>query len=177
MKQQKSAIVCCTVVGFFELMIVVLSPDNRKCNKDGMRSFTSGTTHWMLTIRNTPLTPTIMNFYSVVWDVWKRLENGEFSLLTLLNKECQSIFFMADRNYIFSLVIFFFYFFFIWRGELHKLACEKWSAVSDDVRHKMARTAASAAWGLGKKVIYICFSVPWKIFWKIFCSGFKFWRW
>ncbi|XP_066917109.1 serine/threonine-protein kinase mTOR-like, partial [Clytia hemisphaerica] len=35
-------------------------------------------------------------------------------------------------------------------GELHNLACEKWSAVSDDVRHKMARTAASAAWGLGE---------------------------
>ncbi|XP_057312523.1 serine/threonine-protein kinase mTOR-like [Hydractinia symbiolongicarpus] len=35
-------------------------------------------------------------------------------------------------------------------GELNKLACENWQGVSDDIRHKMARTAASAAWGLGE---------------------------
>ncbi|XP_012554042.1 serine/threonine-protein kinase mTOR isoform X1 [Hydra vulgaris] len=36
-----------------------------------------------------------------------------------------------------------------WR-ELNKLATEKWQSVEDNIRHKMARTAASAAWGLGE---------------------------
>ncbi|XP_074653906.1 serine/threonine-protein kinase mTOR-like [Tubulanus polymorphus] len=35
-------------------------------------------------------------------------------------------------------------------GQLHELACEKWPVVSDESRQKMARMAASAAWGLGQ---------------------------
>ena len=34
--------------------------------------------------------------------------------------------------------------------ELHKLACEKWDNVGDDIRHKMAQTASSAAWSLNE---------------------------
>ena len=30
------------------------------------------------------------------------------------------------------------------------MAVEKWPVVSDDIRQKMARMAAAAAWGLGK---------------------------
>ena len=35
------------------------------------------------------------------------------------------------------------------RGQLHNLACEKWTLVNDSLRQKMARMASAAAWGLG----------------------------
>ena len=38
---------------------------------------------------------------------------------------------------------------FLSRGELHQVAVDKWPVVSDDIRQKMARMAAAAAWGLG----------------------------
>jgi len=37
----------------------------------------------------------------------------------------------------------------LFRGDLHRVACEKWPNVSDETRKKMARMAAAAAWGLG----------------------------
>ena len=43
---------------------------------------------------------------------------------------------------------------FCFRVELHKLARYHWEQCSDQVRNKMARTAAAAAWGLGR------FTVP-----------------
>ncbi|XP_071946239.1 serine/threonine-protein kinase mTOR-like [Antedon mediterranea] len=35
-------------------------------------------------------------------------------------------------------------------GQLHDIACAKWSEVSDDYRQRMARMAAAAAWGLNQ---------------------------
>ncbi|XP_060595349.1 serine/threonine-protein kinase mTOR-like [Ruditapes philippinarum] len=35
-------------------------------------------------------------------------------------------------------------------NQLHQLACENWSTVSDDVRSKMATMASASAWGLGQ---------------------------
>ncbi|XP_059807691.1 serine/threonine-protein kinase mTOR isoform X1 [Hypanus sabinus] len=34
-------------------------------------------------------------------------------------------------------------------GQLHQQCCEKWTIVSEDIKAKMARMAAAAAWGLG----------------------------
>ena len=44
---------------------------------------------------------------------------------------------------------------FVFRGELHQVAVEKWPVVSDDIRQQMARMAAVAAWGLGKALLNI----------------------
>lgn len=35
------------------------------------------------------------------------------------------------------------------------MAVDKWPVVSDEIRQKMARMAAAAAWGLGKKLLTI----------------------
>ncbi|XP_064598762.1 serine/threonine-protein kinase mTOR-like [Liolophura sinensis] len=45
-------------------------------------------------------------------------------------------------------------------GQLHQLACEKWTTATNDMRSKMARMASAAAWGLGhweSMEEYICF--------------------
>lgn len=42
---------------------------------------------------------------------------------------------------------------FCFRVELHKLARYHWEQCSDQVRNKMARTAAAAAWGLGMFIL------------------------
>lgn len=35
-------------------------------------------------------------------------------------------------------------------NQLHQLACDKWSTVSDDIRSKMAAMASASSWGLGR---------------------------
>ena len=44
---------------------------------------------------------------------------------------------------------------FCFRVERHKLARYHWEQCSDQVRNKMARTAAAAAWGLGMFILLL----------------------